>query len=210
MCVQYGFFVVHHSCVLSFAVVKRKHFTYSNYKQRVLMMSKPKSVVWRFHWWHSENVCVIQILKCVQLFVARLFFLHLLFSIIHFWYNLASLISGISSCRVFNFKQISLFFPVTAVRVVSPKSPHNFKGCLCLWTHKGLSKPRLYHFLFTFVYPSSLAPVALVFLLAYFFTLSVWLFNVTTHLSAKQLFPSCFCVSLRLTVNLCIYPFTKS
>lgn len=48
-----------------------------------------------------------------------------------------------------------ILFPAAVVRNVSPKSPHDFKGCLCLWTHKGLSKTRLYHFLFMSVCSSS-------------------------------------------------------
>lgn len=34
----------------------------------------------------------------------------LLFSIIHFWYHHAALISGVSSCCVFNFNQIFFYF----------------------------------------------------------------------------------------------------
>lgn len=65
--------VVHSACgrVFSFTVVKfiscsgqkGTKFTNSNYKQMVLMMSKPQSMVWSFCWGFSKNVCIIQIMK---------------------------------------------------------------------------------------------------------------------------------------------------
>lgn len=121
-----------------------------------LKLSLMKSAL--LHLW-SDGTCAA---LCRPSFLHLLFTLHnsslMLSCFLDFWYLMMSV-----HLTLINFNHFRLS-PVTVFRILSPKSLHNFKGCLCLWTHKGLSKPGLYHFLFMSVCSSFLVPSVLVLL----------------------------------------------
>lgn len=165
-------------------------------------------------WFQSESwsKCPSQILKWRNTFAAPCCWLlthHLLFPRSVFDAIDLSWFSGDSSRRVFNFNQMLRLSAVTVVRVLSLKSPRNFKGCLCLWTHKGSSKPGLYRPLFMFVCPFSprSCSSALSFFkhTSFFFVRSVSSTDQRDRLtSPPKLFtsrPTCVCLSRGLTIK---------